>query len=74
MLFKIFWLKNSAKKLALLTQNKAKVRKILIITLVLEKNAKFFDEICQKSQKTVIITSTPGLPDFSWCKHAKTGK
>jgi hypothetical protein len=22
----------------------------------------------------VIITSTPGLPDFSWCKHAKTGK
>jgi hypothetical protein len=31
-----------------------------IITLVFEKNANFFAENCQKSQKIVIITSTPG--------------
>jgi hypothetical protein len=43
-----------------LTQNKAKLCKILIITLVFEKNANFFAENWQKSQKVVIITSTPG--------------
>jgi hypothetical protein len=32
-----------------------------IITLVFEKNANFFAENWQKSQKIVIITSTPGL-------------
>jgi hypothetical protein len=32
----------------------------LIITLVFEKNAYFFAENCRKSQKIVIITSTPG--------------
>jgi hypothetical protein len=42
--------------MAFLTQNKAKLCKILIITLVFEKNAIFFAE---KSQKIVIITSTP---------------
>jgi hypothetical protein len=47
--------------LAFLTQNKAKICKNLIITLVFEKNANFFAEICQKSQKIVIITSTPGI-------------
>jgi hypothetical protein len=49
--------------LAFLTQNKAKICKILIITLVFEKNANFFAENCQKSQKMVIITSTPGHPE-----------
>jgi hypothetical protein len=34
--------------------------KILIATLVFEKNANFFAENCRKSQKIVIITSTPG--------------
>jgi hypothetical protein len=33
---------------------------MLVITLVFEKNANFFAENCQKSQKIVIITSTPG--------------
>jgi hypothetical protein len=33
----------------------------MIIALVFEKNANFFVENCQKSQKIVIITSTPGL-------------
>jgi hypothetical protein len=28
--------------------------------MVFEKNAKFFAENCRKSQKIVIITSTPG--------------
>jgi hypothetical protein len=47
--------------LAFLTQNKAKLCKMLIMTLVFEKNANFFDENSQKSQKIVIITSTPGV-------------
>jgi hypothetical protein len=37
--------------MAFLTQNKAKLCKNLIITLVFEKNANFFAEKCQKSQK-----------------------
>jgi hypothetical protein len=41
------------------TQNKAKLCKIFIITLVFKKNANFFVENCRKSQKIVIITSTP---------------
>jgi hypothetical protein len=45
--------------MAFLTQNKGKICKILIITLVFEKNANFFAENCRKSQKIVIITSTP---------------
>jgi hypothetical protein len=60
MIFKIFSPKNFAKKLAFLTQNKAKFLKKLIITLVFKKNANFFAENWGKSQKIVIITSTPG--------------
>jgi hypothetical protein len=60
MILKIFSPKNSAKNLAFLTQNKAKLCKILIIKLVFEKNANFFAENCHKSHKIVIITSNPG--------------
>jgi hypothetical protein len=63
MILKIFSLKKM-RKMAFLTQNKAKLCNILIITLVLEKNA-FFAENWQKSQKTVIITTTPGIVDWS---------
>jgi hypothetical protein len=42
MIFKIFSPKKSAKKLAFLTPSKAKLCKILIVTLVFEKNANFF--------------------------------
>jgi hypothetical protein len=59
MILKIFSPKNWRKKLAILTQNKAKLCKILIMTLVFEKNAIFFVENKRKSQKIVIITSTP---------------
>jgi hypothetical protein len=59
MILKIFSPKKIAKKLAFLTQNKAKLCKFLIITLVFEKNAIFSAENWQKSQKIVIITSTP---------------
>jgi hypothetical protein len=45
MILKIFLPNFSAKKNAFLTQNKAKSCKILIITLVFEKNANFF---CRK--------------------------
>jgi hypothetical protein len=61
MILKIFSPKNSAKKLALLTQNKATLCKNLIKTLVFEKNANFFAESWQKTQKIVIISSTPGF-------------
>jgi hypothetical protein len=37
---------------------KTKLCKNLIITLVFEKNAKFFAENCRKSPKIAIITST----------------
>jgi hypothetical protein len=47
--------------MAFLTHNKAKLCKNLIITLVFEKNAKYFAENWQKSPKIVIITSTPDL-------------
>jgi hypothetical protein len=57
--FKYFRRKIQRTKLAFFTQNKAKLCKILIITLVFEKNANFFAENCRKSQKIVIITSTP---------------
>jgi hypothetical protein len=45
--FKNIFAENFSKKMAFLTQNKAKLRKILIITLVFEKNAIF----CQKLSK-----------------------
>jgi hypothetical protein len=57
--------------LAFLTQNKAKFGKMLIITLVFEKNANFFAQNCQKSQKIVIITSAPGLPDGIFWKASE---
>jgi hypothetical protein len=60
----LFSTKNSAKKLAFLTQNKAKFWKKLIITLVFKKNATFFAENWEKSQKIVIITSTPDWAHF----------
>jgi hypothetical protein len=59
MIFRIFSPKNFAKKLAFFAQNKAKLCKNWIITLVFKKNANFFAENWQKSQKIVIITSTP---------------
>jgi hypothetical protein len=56
----------SPKKLAFLTQNKAKLCKILIITLFFEKNANFFAENWQKSPKIVIITPTPDWAIFAY--------
>jgi hypothetical protein len=60
MILKIFLPKNLAKKMAFFTQNKPKLCKTLIIALVFEKNVNFFAENWQKSQKIVIIPSTPG--------------
>jgi hypothetical protein len=62
--FKNSFAKKFSKKLAFLTQNKGKLCKILIITLVFEKNVNFFAENCRKSQKIVIITSTPDWANF----------
>jgi hypothetical protein len=52
--------------MAFLTQNKAKLCKMLVIRLVFEKNAYYFAENCRKSQKIVIITSAPDSDDFSF--------
>jgi hypothetical protein len=57
MILKKIFAKKLAKKLAFLTQNNV-IFLNLIITF--EKNVNFFAENCQKSQKIVIITSTPG--------------
>jgi hypothetical protein len=76
MILKIFWPKNSAKKLVFLTRNKAKFCKILIVTLVFKKNANFFAENWRKSQKIVIITSVPGyrvLDFYRKITQVKTG-
>jgi hypothetical protein len=54
--------------LEFLTENKAELCKILIIALVFEKNAIFLPKIaenCEKTQKFVIITSTPVLEHFT---------
>jgi Ni,Fe-hydrogenase III small subunit len=51
MIFKIFSPKNSANKLAFFTQNKGKLCKILIITLVFEKNANFSPKIVENRRK-----------------------
>jgi hypothetical protein len=51
MILKIFSPKNSAKILAFLTENKARLCKILIITLVFEKNAIFSPKIVENRRK-----------------------
>jgi hypothetical protein len=64
--FKYFRRKILRKNWRFFAQNKAKLCKNWIITLVFEKNANFFAKNWQKSQKIVIITSTPG--GASWYK------
>jgi hypothetical protein len=61
MIFKIFWPKNLAKNWRFLLKTKLNYAKIVIIILVFDKNANFLAENWQKSQKIVIITSTPGI-------------
>jgi hypothetical protein len=61
MISKIFSPKNFAKISALFAQTTASFYKNLIITFVFEKNAIFFADNWQKSQKIVIITSTPDI-------------
>jgi hypothetical protein len=48
---KIFSPKNSAKKLAFSTQNKAKLSKILIITLVFKEKRHFLPKIVENRRK-----------------------
>jgi hypothetical protein len=60
MILNIFSPKNLAKILAFFAQTTASFCKNMIVTLLVEKNANFFAENWQKSQKIVIITSTPG--------------
>jgi hypothetical protein len=55
--------------MAFLTQNKAKLCKNVIITLVFEKNGIFFAKNCQKSQKILIITSTPEMCCSTFWAH-----
>jgi hypothetical protein len=61
MIFKIVSPKNSAKKLAFLTQNKGKLGKILIITLFFEKNANLFAEKLAKIAENCNHNIDPSL-------------
>jgi hypothetical protein len=61
MICKRFSQNNLAKKSAFFTQTKGNFAEKVIIALVFEKNANFFAENLEKSQKIVIITSVPGL-------------
>jgi hypothetical protein len=70
MIFKYFRRNIQQKIRRFLTRNKAKLCKILNITLVHEKNAIFFAENGRKSQKIVIITSTPEMKSHV-CKLRK---
>jgi hypothetical protein len=53
--------KNFGKNIGVFCSNYCYFCKNIIIILAFEKNANFFAENWQKSQKIVIITSTPGL-------------
>jgi hypothetical protein len=59
--FFTFVAKKMAKNWRFLLKTKLNYAKKLIITLVFEKKANFFKENCRKSQKIVIITSTPRI-------------
>jgi hypothetical protein len=48
MIFKNIFAKKFTKKIAFFTQNKAKLRKLLIMTLVFEKNANIFTKNWKK--------------------------
>jgi hypothetical protein len=69
LIFKYF--RKKWQKIGVFTQNKAKLCKNLIMTLVFEKNANFMAEKFQKSPKIVIITSTPRCPTRSGT-HSRT--
>jgi hypothetical protein len=51
MIFIKYFCRKNAKKLAFLTQNKAKLCKTLVITLVFEKNANFLPTIVKNRRK-----------------------
>jgi hypothetical protein len=67
MIFKLV-LRNILAKMAVFAQTTARFCKNLIITLVFEKNANFFAEDWQISQKILIITSIPGLAVVGRCR------
>jgi hypothetical protein len=69
--FKNILAKKFCEKMAFFAQTKARVCKNWIITLVFENNNKFVAENCQKLQKIVIITSTPGWATF-WAIFSQT--
>jgi hypothetical protein len=66
MIFEISSPKKFAKNRRFLLKLLLVFAKIVIITLVFEKYANFIAENWQKSQKIVIITSTPGR--MKWAK------
>jgi hypothetical protein len=63
MIFKKILAKKLAKLFAFFAQTAASFCKNLTIALVFEKNANCFAENWQKSQKVVIISSTPLFTD-----------
>jgi hypothetical protein len=57
----IFFAKKICENIGVFAQTTASFCKNLIITLIFEKSANCFAEDWEKSQKIVIITSTPGV-------------
>jgi hypothetical protein len=64
MIFYIFSPKNSAEKMAFLTQNKAKLCKNWIITLVLKKKTPFFRRKLSKIAENCDHNIDPRLGEF----------
>jgi hypothetical protein len=73
--FKNIFAEKYCKKLAFLTHNKAKLCENFDHNIGFWENANFFADNWQKSQKIVIITSTPGAGFPYFLVHdTKTGK
>jgi hypothetical protein len=66
MIFKIFSPKKDCEKLVFLTQNKAKLHKILIITLDFQKNANFFAKKLAKIAHNCDYNICPRLSEFTF--------
>jgi hypothetical protein len=72
MIFKNIFAEKFGKKRRFWLKTKLNYAKNLIITFFFEKNANFFTENCQKSQKIVIMASTPGLHRRRFIEYNKT--
>jgi hypothetical protein len=62
--FKNIFAEKFSEKIGVFYSKQTQILKKLIITLVFKKNANFFAQNWEKSQKIVIITSAPDWANF----------